>query len=96
MVARERDELPCIILDGDAETVGIGVGAEHDVCLDPVRKVDAHRKGLLVFGIGDFDSGEFGVLHRLFLHDGDVDAELLQNGHDGHITRAVDGGIDEF
>ena len=96
LIARKRDELALVVLDGDAEAVGVGVGAEHDVRLDLVRKVDAHRERLLEFGVGHLDGRKLGILDGLFLDDGHVDAQLLQNGHDGHIAAAVDGGIDEL
>ena len=77
LIARERDELALVVLDGDAEAVGVGVGAEHDVRIDLVRKVDAHRERLFKFGVWHLDGGELGILDGLLLDDGDVDAKRL-------------------
>lgn len=96
LVAGERDKLALLVLDGDAETVGIGIGAEHDVCMDLVCKRNAHGERLLEFGIGHSDGGELGILGRLLLDDGHVDAQLPEDAGDRNVSRAVYGRIDEL
>ena len=96
MVAAERDELALVVLDGDAETVGVGVGAEHDVGMDLIGQFDAHGERFFELGIGHLDRGKFRVGIGLFLDHRYVDAQLFEDGRDGDITRTVYGRIDKF
>ena len=96
MIPRKRDEFALLVPDRNAETVGIGIGAEHDVGADLPRELDAHGERFPIFGIGHFHRGKLGVWNRLFLHDRHVDAEFFQNPHDGYVPRTVYRRIDEF
>ncbi len=96
MISRKRNKFALIVLYGNAQTVGIGIGTEHHVRMDPICQRNAHRKRFLVFGIGYFYGGKFRIFLRLFLHRRDVDPEFFQDLRDGNVTRTVYGRVDEF
>ena len=96
LIARQGYKFSAVVLDGDAEPVRIGVCAEHHVGMYLICQRNPHGQGFLKFGIGHFHGGKLGILGRLFLHDGDVYPQFLQNDSHGHIAAAVHGRIDQL
>ena len=82
-------------LHGDANAVGIGVGGQHQVSAGLGGQLQAQLQSLEDLGVGVGAGGEVAVGVLLLGNDGDViDADVVQDAHDGNQTGAVQGGVD--
>ena len=83
-------QLPVAIagLDGDAQTVAVGVSGENDLRADFIRQLDGKDERAGVFGVRHLDGGEVRVRQLLLLDDGDVaDADFAQDAANRHVAR---------
>ena len=91
-------QLPVAIagLDGDAQTVAVGVGGENDLRADFIRQLDGKNERAGVFRVRHLDGGKIRVRQLLLLDDGDVaDADFAQDAANRHVARTVDGRVDD-
>ena len=94
LVAGQQLVLPCLVLDGDAHTVAVGVGCQQQVGIALLGILHAQRHGFLDLRVGVRAGREVSVRLLLLFDHGDVGvAHLLQSaGHrlqTGAVQRAV-------
>ena len=97
LVAGEQLIAAVLALDGDAHTVGIRVGGQHQVGAGGFRQFQTKAQRLENFGVGIRAGGEVAVRVLLLGNDGHiVNADVRQNVGDGHQTGAVQRAVHQL
>ena len=97
LVAVQQHVFALLVAQRHADAVRIGIGGQHQIGALLGRKVDGHRHGLALLGVGRLDGGEVPVDDGLLLHHDDVrEAEFTQRrGHQADAC-AVHRGVDDL
>ncbi len=97
-VARERHIFAGLgIQRVDAQSVGIGIGRQHDIGVLLFRQLQREGECLGIFRVGVIQGRKVGVGHLLLGHHVYVlEAKLGENPSHRHIARAVEGRVDDL
>ena len=96
-VAGEQLIAAVLALDGNAHTVGIGVGGQHQVGTGLFGQFQTQAQCLKNFGVGIRAGGEVAVRVLLLGHNGDIgDADVLQHMGDGHQAGTVQRAVNQL
>ena len=97
LVARKQLVAAVFAAHGNAHTVGIRVGGQHQIGILLFGQLQAKAQGLKNFGVGIRAGGEIAVRVLLLGHDGDIrNANVVQHTGDRHQSRAVQRAVHQL
>ena len=96
-IAGEQLIAAVLALDGNAHTVGVGIGRQHQIRAVLLRQFQTQAQCLEDLGVGVGAGGEIAVRVLLLGDNGDVgDADVLEDTGHRHQTAAVERAVHQL
>ncbi len=86
LVTIDDNPFALIVTANNGDTIGIGVGGDHEVCTEFGTQVHAHGHGFGVLGVRTNHGWEIAIDHHLFGYDMDVLEAPRAEAHGDNLT----------